>query len=47
MAAALFTATARAQWEEVENFDSKSVGASVTLFNVNKASYGHDPKGEA
>ncbi len=47
MAAALFTATASAQWEEVENFDSKSVGASVTLFNVNKASYGHDPKGEA
>ena len=47
MAAALFPATASAQWEEVENFDSKSVGASVTLFNVNKASYGHDPKGEA
>lgn len=47
MAAALFTATASAQWEEVENFDSKIVGESVTLFNVNKASYGHDPKGEA
>lgn len=47
MAAALFTATASAQWEEVENFDSKTVGESVTLFNVNKASYGHDPKGEA
>lgn len=47
MAAALFTATASAQLEEVENFDSKTVGESVTLFNVNKASYGHDPKGEA
>lgn len=47
MAAALFTATASAQWFEVENFDSKTPGESVTLFNVNKASYGHDPKGEA
>ena len=47
MAAALFTATASAQWVDVENFDSKTIGESVTLFNVNKASYGHDPKGEA
>lgn len=47
MAAALFTATASAQWVVVENFDSKAPGESVTLFNVNKASYGHDPKGEA
>lgn len=47
MAAALFTATASAQWEEVENFDSKTVGEPVTLFNVNEASYGHAPKGEA
>lgn len=47
MAAALFTATASAQWDVVENFDSKTPGESVTLFNVNKASYGHAPKGEA
>lgn len=47
MAAALFTATASAQWVDVENFDSKTAGDDVTLFNVNKASYGHDPKGEA
>lgn len=47
MAAALFTATASAQWVEVENFDSKTLGEKVTLFNVNKKSYGHDPKGEA
>lgn len=47
MAVALFTATASAQWVEVEDFDSKTDGKSVTLFNVNKASYGHDPKGEA
>lgn len=47
MAAALFTATASAQWDVVENFDSKTPGETVTLFNVNKASYGHDPQGEA
>lgn len=47
MAAALFTATASAQWVEVENFDSKTAGESVTLFNINEASYAHAPKGEA
>lgn len=43
MAAALFTATASAQWVVVENFDSKTLGESVTLFNVNEESYGHAP----
>lgn len=43
MAAALFTATASAQWVVVENFDSKTPGESVTLFNVNEESYGHAP----
>lgn len=47
MAAALFTATASAQWVDVENFDSKTVGDDVTLFNINEASYAHAPKGEA
>lgn len=36
MAAALFTATASAQWVDVENFDSKPTGEKVTLFNVNE-----------
>lgn len=43
MAAALFTATASAQWVTVENFDLKTPGESVTLFNVNEESYGHAP----
>ena len=43
MAAALFTATASAQLVVVENFDSKTLGESVTLFNVNEESYGHAP----
>lgn len=43
MAAALFTATASAQWVVVEDFDSKAPGESVTLFNVNEESYGHAP----
>ncbi len=47
MAAALFTATASAEWVDVETFDSKTLGEKVTLFNVNKKSYGHDPKGDA
>lgn len=47
MAAALFTATASAEWVDVETFDSKTPGEKVTLFNVNKKSYGHDPKGDA
>lgn len=42
MAAALFTATASAQ-VVVEDFDSKTPGESVTLFNVNEESYGHEP----
>lgn len=46
MAAALFTATASAQWFEVENFDSKPAGEKVTLFNVNEA-LGRETKGEA
>ncbi len=48
MAAALFTATASAQWVVVENFDSKTVDEPVDLFNVNKAIYDDRvPKGEA
>lgn len=48
MAAALFTATASAQWVVVEDFDSKAPGGSVTLFNVNKAIYDDRiPKGDA
>lgn len=43
MAAALFTATASAQLVVVEDFDSKTPGESVTLFNVNEESYGHAP----
>lgn len=46
MAAALFTATASAQWVDVENFDSKPTGEKVTLFNVNEA-LGRETKGEA
>ena len=47
MAAALFTATASAQ-VVVENFDSKTVGEKVKLFNVNKAIYDDRvPIGEA
>lgn len=47
MAAALFTATASAQWVEVENFDTKPEG-EVALFNVNKAIYDDRvPIGEA
>ena len=47
MAAALFTATASAQ-VVVENFDSKTVGEKVKLFNVNKAIYpDRVPIGEA
>lgn len=45
MAAALFTATASAQWVEVENFDSKT-DERVDLYNVNQAS-GHTPDGSA
>lgn len=48
MAAALFTATASAQWVVVEDFNSKTPGEDVTLFNVNKAIYDDRvPKGEA
>lgn len=48
MAAALFTATASAQWVVVENFDTKTPGEKVALFNVNKANYDDRvPKGEA
>lgn len=36
MAAALFTATASAQWVVVENFESKNVDDPVDLFNVNE-----------
>ena len=47
MAAALFTATASAQLV-VEDFNSKTPGEKVALFNVNKAIYGDRvPKGEA
>ena len=46
MAAALFTATASAQ-VVVENFDSKTVGEKVKLFNVNTESLGRVPVGEA
>ena len=46
MAAALFTATASAQWVEVENFDSKTIEERVRLFNVNGTKYGHAPKGD-
>ena len=47
MAAALFTATASAQWVVVENFDTKPEG-EVALFNVNKAIYDDRvPIGEA
>ena len=43
MAAALFTATASAQWVVVENFESKNVDDPVDLFNVNQESYAHAP----
>ena len=46
MAAALFTATASAQWVEVEDFDSENVNERVRLFNVNGTKYGHAPKGD-
>lgn len=47
MAAALFTATASAQWVVVEDFESKNVDDPVDLFNVNQVNYGRDPKGAA
>lgn len=48
MAAALFTATASAQWVVVEDFNSKTVEEKVALFNVNKAIYpDRVPIGEA
>lgn len=48
MAAALFTATASAEWVVVEDFNSKTVEEKVALFNVNKAIYpDRVPKGEA
>lgn len=46
MAAALFTATASAQWVVVENFESKNVDDPVDLFNVNEE-IGRIPKGAA
>ena len=46
MAAALFTATASAQWVVVENFDSENVEERVRLFNVNGTKYNRPPKGE-
>lgn len=46
MAAALFTATASAQWVVVENFESKNVNDPVDLFNVNEA-LGRETKGDA
>ena len=46
MAAALFTATASAQWVVVEDFDSENVEERVRLFNVNGTKYGHAPKGD-
>lgn len=46
MAAALFTATASAQWVDVENFDSKPTGEKVKLFNVNE-DLNRETKGEA
>lgn len=46
MAAALFTATASAQWVDVENFDSKPTGEKVTLFNVHE-DLDRETKGEA
>lgn len=46
MAAALFTATASAQWVEVENFDSENVEERVRLFNVNGTMYSRPPKGD-
>lgn len=46
MAAALFTATASAQWVEVEDFDSENVEERVSLFNVNGTKYTRPPKGD-
>lgn len=46
MAAALFTATASAQWVEVEDFDSENVNERVRLFNVNGTKYSRPPKGD-
>lgn len=46
MAAALFTATASAQWVEVEDFDSENVKERVRLFNVNGTEYSRPPKGD-
>ena len=46
MAAALFTATASAQWVVVENFDSENVEERVRLFNVNGTKYNRPPKGD-
>lgn len=46
MAAALFTATASAQWVVVENFESKNVDDPVDLFNVNQH-LGRETKGDA
>lgn len=46
MAAALFTATASAQWVEVEDFDSENVEERVRLFNVNGTKYSRPPKGD-
>ena len=46
MAAALFTATASAQWVVVEDFDSENVEERVRLFNVNGTMYNRPPKGD-
>lgn len=46
MAAALFTATASAQWVVVEDFDSENVEERVKLFNVNGTEYSRPPKGD-
>ena len=46
MAAALFTATASAQWVVVENFESKDFDDPVDLFNVNEG-IGRIPQGNA
>ena len=46
MAAALFTATASAQWVVVEDFESKNVNDPVDLFNVNEE-IGRETKGDA
>lgn len=46
MAAALFTATASAQWVVVENFDSENVKERVKLFNVNTEIYDRVPQGD-